>query len=83
MIRVLVVDDMQPCRRYEKLINQEEDMEVVGLAFSGAEALEMVRSLEPNVVLMDIERETKTSGLDASRDILQMYPERKIIILTV
>ena len=31
MIRVLVVDDMQPiCRRYEKLINQEEDMEVVG-----------------------------------------------------
>ena len=56
MIRVLVVDDMQPiCRRYEKLINQEEDMEVVGLAFSGAEALEMVRTLEPNVVLMDIE----------------------------
>ena len=48
MIRVLVVDDMQPiCRRYEKLINQEEDMEVVGLAFSGAEALEMVRTLEP------------------------------------
>ncbi|MEI3205464.1 MAG: hypothetical protein V8S73_12975 [Lachnospiraceae bacterium] len=47
MIRVLVVDDMQPiCRRYEKLINQEEDMEVVGLAFSGAEALEMVRNLE-------------------------------------
>ena len=44
MIRVLVVDDMQPiCRRYEKLINQEEDMEVVGLAFSGAEALEMVQ----------------------------------------
>ncbi|MFQ9151394.1 MAG: hypothetical protein ACLR6B_07540 [Blautia sp.] len=36
MIRVLVVDDMQPiCRRYEKLINQEEDMEVVGLAFPG------------------------------------------------
>lgn len=84
MIRVLVVDDMQPiCRRYEKLINQEEDMEVVGLAFSGAEALEMVRNLEPNVVLMDIEMETKTSGLDASRDILQMYPEMKIIILTV
>ena len=43
----------------------------------------MVRSLEPNVVLMDIEMETKTSGLDASRDILQMYPEMKIIILTV
>ncbi len=84
MIRVLVVDDMQPiCRRYKKLINQEEDMEVVGLAFSGAEALEMVRNLEPNVVLMDIEMETKTSGLDASRDILQMYPEMKIIILTV
>ena len=84
MIRVLVVDDMQPiCRRYEKLINQKEDMEVVGLAFSGAEALEMVRNLEPNVVLMDIEMETKTSGLDASRDILQMYPEMKIIILTV
>lgn len=84
MIRVLVVDDMQPiCRRYEKLINQEEDMEVVGLAFSGAEALEMVRTLEPNVVLMDIEMEAKTSGLDASRDILQIYPEMKIIILTV
>ena len=83
MIRVLVVDDMQPiCRRYEKLINQEEDMEVVGLAFSGAEALEMVRTLEPNVVLMDIEMETIQAGIDAAAAIHPQKPEAKIIYLT-
>lgn len=84
MIRVLVVDDIQPiCRRYEKLINQEENMEVVGTAFSGMEALEKARELKPDVVLMDIEMETKTSGLDVAKEILEILPQTKIIILTV
>lgn len=84
MIRVLVVDDIQPiCRRYEKLINQEENMEVVGTAFSGTEALEKARELKPDVVLMDIEMETKTSGLDVAKEILEILPQTKIIILTV
>lgn len=84
MIRVLVVDDMQPiCKRYERLINQAENMETVGIACTGKEAVEKACELKPDVVLMDIEMETKTAGLDASRKILEQMPEIKIIILTV
>lgn len=50
---------------------------------TGREAIEMTRKHHPDVILMDIEMETKTAGLDAARQILREFPKTKIIILTV
>ena len=54
-IRVLIVDDIQETRDHlTKLLGFETDVEVVGAAASGADALAMATSLQPDVVLMDI-----------------------------
>lgn len=84
MIRVLIADDIEPlCKKYEKYINSEETMEVVGVTHSGKQAVQLAHDLKPDVILMDIEMETKTAGLDASEKILAEQPDVKIIILTV
>lgn len=84
MIKVLIADDLHPiCKRYEKYINKNADMQVVGTAYSGKEAIEKSITLEPDIVLMDIEMETRTAGLDATKSILKQLPHTKIIILTV
>ena len=54
-IRVLIVDDIPETRDHlTKLLGFEGDMEVVGSAASGAEAIEMATKLSPDIVLMDI-----------------------------
>lgn len=84
VIYVLVVEDLQPiCKRYENYINKDADMKVIGTAYSGEEAVEKACALKPDIILMDIEMETRTAGLDASEQILAMLPKTKIIILTV
>ena len=83
-IRVFVADDQPIVRRGICLLLQEDgaDLEVVGEAANGAEAIEGVRSLMPDVVLMDIEM-PGGSGLEASKIISEMYPEVSVLILTV
>lgn len=84
MIRVLIADDLQPiCRRYENYINKDSDMQTVGIAYSGKEVIEKATILSPDIILMDIEMETHTAGLDAAKHILKQFPQTKIIILTV
>lgn len=84
MIRVLIADDLQPiCRRYENYINKDSDMQTVGIAYSGKEVIEKATILSPDIILMDIEIETRTAGLDAAKHILKQFPQTKIIILTV
>lgn len=84
MIRILIADDLLPlCKRYENYINKASGMETVGIANTGAEAVELACRLKPDIVLMDIEMETRTAGLEASNQILTLLPETKIIILTV
>lgn len=84
MIRILVVDDLLPiCKRYKKYIQNTSDMECVGIANSGADAVTMAKELQPDIILMDIEMETRTAGLDATEQILLENPESKIIILTI
>lgn len=84
MIHVLIADDLAPiCKRYETYIKKQDDMEVSGIAHTGAQALEMAQNLHPDVILMDIEMETLTAGLDASRQILKELPDSKIVISTV
>ncbi|MDR1641722.1 MAG: response regulator transcription factor, partial [Clostridiales bacterium] len=84
MIKVLIAEDVAPImRHYQSILSGNQDMDVVGAAQSGKEAAELAQSSHPDVVLMDIEMETKTAGLDATKAILSSCPKTKIVILTV
>lgn len=81
-IRVLVVDDHIVVRDgISALLSLAGDMEVVGEANNGSEAIEMVKKLMPNVVVMDIAMPVM-GGLEATRRILKDFPDTKILVLT-
>lgn len=81
-IRVLVVDDHTIVRDgICALLALVGDIEVVGEAANGSEALKMVKELEPNVVLMDIAMPIM-GGLEATRRIRKEFPRAKVLVLT-
>lgn len=83
VIRVLIVDDHAILRDGLKaLLQNEPDIEVIGEAGTGREALKLIRQLKPDVVLMDISMPDMT-GLEATQIIKKSYPEVKVIALTV
>ena len=80
MIRIVIAEDQgMLLGAMKSLLSLEEDMEVVGLAKNGEEAIELVKSLKPDVCIMDIEMPVKT-GLDAAETLKD--EQCKIIILT-
>jgi len=82
-IRVLVVDDQELFRRgLTMLLNVESDIEVVGEASSGAEAVGLCHTEAPDVVLMDV-RMPKQHGIEACASIKEAAPGARIIMLTV
>ncbi len=82
-IRVLVVDDHTLFRRgVSTLLSGRDDMEVVGEAANGQEALERARDLMPDVILMDIKM-PETDGLTATKQIKTEMPYVRIMMLTV
>ncbi len=81
-IRVLIVDDHAILRDgIRSLLERQEDISVVGEAGNGFEALEKVRDLLPDVVLMDIAM-PGMNGIDATREIKELFPAVKILVLT-
>jgi DNA-binding NarL/FixJ family response regulator len=81
-IRVLVVDDQELVRIGLRLVLQAyDDLEVVGEAGDGQEALEQVESLRPDVVLMDI-RMPRMSGIEAVERLSALPAAPKVIVLT-
>lgn len=81
-IRVMVVDDHEMVRRgICSYLETEDDIEVVGQASSGKEAVHLAKSLKPDVILMDLIMEDGT-GVEASEQIKQDLPQTQIIILT-
>ena len=82
MIRVLLADDQALVRDgFRMILDAQEDIEVVGEAATGAEAIARTRELEPDVVLMDI-RMPETDGLEATRVLLGSGVPTRILILT-
>ncbi|GHH68498.1 DNA-binding response regulator [Streptosporangium violaceochromogenes] len=82
-IRVLIVDDHALIRRsLEMALTAEADIEVVGEASDGQEAVELADRLTPDVVLMDV-RMPRRSGIEATREIKTSVPSTRIIMLTV
>ena len=82
-IRVLVADDHALYRRgLEMVLAQEDDIEIVGEAGDGAEAIRLVEELLPDVVLMDI-RMPRRSGIEACTAIKDVVPSTRIVILTI
>lgn len=82
MIRVLLVDDHTILREgLRALLSYYPDIEVVGEAEDGAQAIACVESLSPDVVLMDIAM-PGMNGLEATRHIHQKYPNTRVLILT-
>ena len=82
-IRVLIVDDHALFRRgLEMVLEQEDDVEVVGEAGDGAEAIEKAQELMPDVVLMDV-RMPRRSGIEATQTIKDLIPHAKILMLTI
>ena len=82
MIRILVVDDHAILRDgIRSLLESQEDILVVGEASNGSEALEVISTLLPDIVLMDISM-PKTNGLEATRLIKERFPHVKVLMLT-
>lgn len=81
-IRVLIVDDQAMVREgFSVLLNAMPDIEVVGEAVNGREAVSRVAELAPDVVLMDI-RMPELNGIDATREIVAAGTGAKVLVLT-
>ncbi|ASS74150.1 DNA-binding response regulator [Tumebacillus algifaecis] len=82
MIRVIVVDDQKLMRDGLKtILGLEEQIEVVGTAADGRQALEVAKATEPDIVLMDI-RMPEVDGVQGARMIREQLPQTKVLMLT-
>ena len=81
-IRIMIVDDHEVVRSGLKaILEPEDDLEVVGEASSGSEAVEKVARLDPSLVLMDVRME-EMSGIEACRLIKSSHPQVNVLMLT-
>jgi DNA-binding NarL/FixJ family response regulator len=82
VIRVLIADDQTLVRDgFRMILDAQDDIEVVGEAADGLEAVARSRELRPDIVLMDI-RMPGRDGLEATRELLRESPETHVLILT-
>jgi len=81
-IKILIADDHKIIREaVGSLINNEFGMELVGEAEDGRTAVQLVRELLPNVVVMDIEM-PNLNGIEATRQIVHEFPNVKVVVLS-
>lgn len=85
-VRILVVDDMETVREsLRTILGLEEDLEVVGEACNGCEAIEASSVLHPDVVLMDLEMPncSVSDGIEACRQIKNQNLAGSVVLLTI
>jgi DNA-binding NarL/FixJ family response regulator len=81
-IRIVIADDQALVRRGAALLlSMESDMEVVGQACNGVEAVELTQLLHPDIVLMDLHMPLK-GGVLATREITRALPQTQVLVLT-
>src|SRR5204862_1860521 len=81
-ITVLLAEDHQIVREgFRSLLKHEEDIEVVGEAETGRQAVQLTKKLRPAVVVMDIAMPL-LNGLEATRQIRKNFPETRVLILS-
>src|SRR5690606_25591488 len=81
-IRVLIVDDQSLIRMgFRMVLDAEPDLDVVGEAADGVEAVTAVRTLHPDVVLMDV-RMPRMDGIEATATLVAEHPSLRIVVLT-
>ncbi|WP_407312964.1 response regulator [Desulfosporosinus sp. SB140] len=82
MIKVFLADDQTMIRQgLGYIIKLQKDMQLVGEAADGKEAVRRISDTKPDVVLMDVQM-PGCSGIDATRDVVRNLPEVKVVILT-
>ena len=82
-IKIVLADDHAIVRHgLNKSLQQQEDMEVVGQAKDGLTAIQLVRELKPDIVIMDISM-PDINGMDATIEIVRDYSQTKVIALTM
>ena len=82
MIRVLVADDQALVRHgFSMILRAERDIEVVGEAADGREAVSLAVAVAPDVVLMDV-RMPELGGIEATREILRIADGTRVLVLT-
>ena len=81
-MRILVVDDFEPWRRLVRLtLLIGSQLEVVGEASNGLEAIRQVQQLQPDLILLDVGLPT-LNGIETARRIIELAPDSKILFLS-
>jgi len=78
---LLVDDDKLVCSSLRIILSSDSDIEVVGMAHNGADAIKLYQDFKPDILLMDIRMEPMT-GLEAGESILKDFPDARILYLT-
>lgn len=78
---IIVDDDPLVCKSLQVLLSREEDMEVIGTAYNGEEALELCEKPLPDVILMDIQMPIM-DGIVATRKVKEKWPQIRVMMLT-
>jgi len=82
-IRILLADDHAVVRQgFRLILGQQPDLDVIGEAADGAEAVRLAHELNPNLVIMDIGM-PGTNGVEATRRIIEANPECRILVLSM
>jgi DNA-binding NarL/FixJ family response regulator len=81
-LRVLLVDDHDLFRTGLRNLLEEQGVQVIGEAASGADALKIVRELAPDVVVMDLNMPGMT-GVEATREVTSIAPLTRVVVLTI